>query len=78
MRQALILSVGILIAVTGAGFSPASAAPGIVSGQSGAGRAVAPARLVHRPRVRHGGRRVMGLPTPGSRGRSQHLRVPRL
>lgn len=77
MRSALILSAGLwLAAIAGAG--SASAAPGITPGVRLAGQDIEQVRMGRRSYTRRGGRKVMGLPTPGTRGRPSRTRLPRL
>lgn len=77
MRSAVILSAGLwLTVITGTGL--ASAAPGMTTGVQPAGQGIEQVRMSRRAYTRRGGRKVMGLPTPGTRGRPSRTRLPRL
>ncbi|MCJ2014782.1 hypothetical protein [Methylobacterium sp. J-076] len=78
MRPAVTLAAGILFAVFAAGTGPASAAPGLTPGAGAAGDAIVQVRMARTHRYRRGARRVMGLPTPGTRARHSRTRLPRL
>jgi hypothetical protein len=80
MRLASLLAIGTLFAglSLGLGAKPAEAAPAFAPAGLGGPSAVEPARLTPRAISRRGGRKVMGLPTPGTRGHARRTRLPRL
>lgn len=80
MRLPPFVAIGTLLAGLSVGLAaePARAAPAVAPAGLGGPGAIKPVRLTPRAISRRGGRKVMGLPTPGTRGHSRRTRFPRL